>query len=234
MQQDIYEQAEIFDFGDPPFPRVGLGVQFWINPTTEVGDNEFFAFFASLRFIAGKLHDLARIFGFLSLGVERFTGERGRLSYLVWRENGVIPILVLEVVSQTYRGEYKQKKIDYAEMGVLYYVIYDANRNHGRRGEPFEVHRLVDGVYVLQQGEPVWMPEIGLSIGRETGTYEGWTREWLYWYDQDGRRFPSPDEVRQLEAQGRQLAQQQAEQERQRAEQLAARLRALGIDPDEG
>jgi stress response protein YsnF len=64
------------------------------------------------------------------------------------------------------------------------------------------------------------MPEIGLGIGRTQGTYEGCTREWLYWYDQEGRKYPSQEEVRQ-----------QAEQ---RAEQLAAQLRALGIEPDEG
>lgn len=168
--------------------------------------------------------------GFLSLGVERFKirakGRTGRLSYVLWEENGILPILFLEVVSQTYGGEYDQKKANYAELGILYYVIYNPDRYHSRRGEPFEVHRLVDGVYVRQLGEPVWMPEIGLGIGREQGNYEGWTREWLYWYDQDGRRFSSPDEVRQL-------AQQQAEQERQRAEKLATQLRALGIEPDE-
>jgi hypothetical protein len=71
------------------------------------------------------------------------------------------------------------------------------------------------------------MPEIGLGIGRTQGTYEGCTREWLYWYDQEGRKYPSQEEVRQQ-------AEQRAEQERQRAEQLAAQLRALGIEPDEG
>ncbi|MEH2211736.1 MAG: hypothetical protein V7K84_14090 [Nostoc sp.] len=34
------------------------------------------------------------------------------------------------------------------------------------RHQPFEVYRLVDGSYQLQIGEPFWMPEIGLGIGR--------------------------------------------------------------------
>ncbi|HEY9297517.1 MAG TPA: hypothetical protein VIQ31_14320 [Phormidium sp.] len=76
-------------------------------------------------------------------------------------------------------------------------------------------------------GKPVWMPEIGLGIGRERGTFWGWQREWLYWYDADGRRFLSPDELTQQAAQ----VQGQAEQ---RTEQLAAQLRALGIEPAEG
>ncbi len=71
---------------------------------------------------------------------------------------------------------------------------------------------------MLQPGARVWMPEIGLAIGREQGTYQGRTREWLYWYDQEGRKLPTPEEL--------------AQQERQRAEQLAQKLRELGIDPD--
>lgn len=157
--------------------------------------------------------------GFLSLGVQRLVGEQGRLSYVIWQENGVIPILVLEVVSKTYRGEYKQKKIDYAELGVMYYVVYNPGRYHSRRGDAFEVHRLVNGEYIRRSGEPVWMPEIGLGIGRKMGTYEGWTREWLFWYDENGRKYLSPNELIQ-----------QAEQ---RAERLAAKLRELGIEPDE-
>ena len=49
--------------------------------------------------------------GFLSLGVERFVGENGRSSYVLWEEEGIPPILALEVVSQTYNGEYEQKKL---------------------------------------------------------------------------------------------------------------------------
>lgn len=49
--------------------------------------------------------------GFLSLGVERFIGEDGRLSYVLWEEDNIVPIFTLEVVSKTYGGEYEQKKI---------------------------------------------------------------------------------------------------------------------------
>ena len=95
-----------------------------------------------------------------------------------WEEDGIVPILALEVVSQTYNGEYQQKKIDYAELGILYYVIYAPTRLRRKR-QRLEVYRLVDGQYILQPGEKIWMPEIGLSIGREQGTYQGRTREGL-------------------------------------------------------
>ncbi len=135
--------------------------------------------------------------GFLSLGVERRKSERGRLSYVIWEENGVVPQLVLEVVSKTYGQEYGDKQAKYAGIGVLYYVVYNPDYWRRDKHDPFEVYRLVNGGYVRQPGEPVWLPEIRLGIGRFRGTYEGWTREWLYWYDQEGNRFESAE--RQLE-----------------------------------
>lgn len=158
---------------------------------------------------------------FLSLGVERFYDEELRPSYVLWDEN-VVPTLVLEVVSPTYRKEYSQKLADYQELGILYYVIYSSRR---RRKPHLEVHKLVNGKYELQSGNPIWMPEIGLGIGCERGNYSGVTREWLYWYDAEGKRYLTPEEKVKDAA-------QRASQEAQRADRLAQRLRELGIDPD--
>ncbi|MEH1765384.1 Uma2 family endonuclease [Nostoc sp.] len=148
--------------------------------------------------------------GFLSLGVERFVGENGRSSYVLWEEEGISPILALEVVSQTYNGEYEQKKIDYAQLGILYYVIYAPTRLRRKR-QRLEVYRLVEGKYILQLGDKILMPEIGLGIGREQGTYQGRMREWLYWYDEYGDRYSTPEEQLQ---------------------NLLARLQQQGIDPN--
>lgn len=159
--------------------------------------------------------------GFLSLGVERIYDEELRPSYVLWDEN-VVPILVLEVVSQNYRKEYSTKKEEYAALGVLYYVVYSSRR---RRKPRLEVHRLVDGEYELQEENPVWLPEVGLGIGCQRGTYGGVTREWLYWYDEQGQRYPTPEErVR--------AAEQRIQAAEQRAQTLAEKLRELGIDPD--
>ncbi|AUS99849.1 hypothetical protein CLI64_05295 [Nostoc sp. CENA543] len=174
--------------------------------------------------------------GFLSLGVERFYDEELRPSYVLWDEQ-VLPVLVLEVVSQNYRKEYSDKLDNYASLGILYYVIYSSRR---RRKPHLEVHKLVNGKYELQTGNPVWLPEIGLGIGCERGNYCGVTREWMYWYDEEGKRYPTPEErinqaqqqVRLAEQRAQQEA-QRAQQEAQRAQQLAERLRALGIDPDD-
>jgi hypothetical protein len=126
---------------------------------------------------------------------------------------------------------------------MLYYIIYSSRR---RRKPKLEVHKLINGVYQLQSESPVWMPEVGLGIGYERGNYAGVTREWLYWYDEMGQRYPTPNERVQLEAQRAQLEAQRAQQEAQRAqseaqratiserrvEQLAQRLREMGVDPD--
>jgi Uma2 family endonuclease len=194
--------------------------------------------------------------GFLSLGVERFYDEELRPSYVLWDEN-TVPCLVLEVVSANYRQEYTTKLEQYAKLGVLYYVIYSSRR---RRKPRLEVHKLVLDSYELQSENPIWLPEIGLGIGCERGNYSGVTREWLYWYDKEGKRYLTPQEQIQQEIQRTQkeaqrahqaeqlasqvvLLAQQIEQRAQQAEQRAAQaeelvqlwteqLSVLEIDPD--
>lgn len=186
--------------------------------------------------------------GFLSIGIPRFIDEDLRFSYVLWEEQKV-PTFVLEVVSHRYRGEYKAKKALYAQMGVKYYAVYAPRR---RRKPKLEVYELMGEEYQSLTGEPIWLPEVGLGIGRDRGFYLGIEREWLYWYDETGHRIPTSEErakdaekqaqqaeqqAQQAEQQARQ-AEQQAQQERQRADQAEAQLRSLmerlrqrGIDP---
>jgi len=162
---------------------------------------------------------------FLSLGIERFVGERGRLSYVLWEEDNIPPVLALEVVSKTYGGEYERKKKLYAELGIEYYAVYLPDGIPRRKRQPFEVYQLVEGEYQQLAGNPVWLPKIGLGLGRARGTYLGRDREWLYWYDETGQRFSTPEE-RIVEESAR------AEQAVTRADRLAAKLREMGIDPE--
>jgi len=164
--------------------------------------------------------------GFLSLGVERHKSSRGRSSYVMWEEEYIAPILVLEAVSQTYGNEYDEKMEKYANLGVLYYAIY--NPDHWRRDkhEPFEVYRLVDRNYLLQSGEPFWLPEIGLGIGRNFGSFVGWEREWLYWFDRSGSRISTSEELAKQAKQSQQSAQKEIDR-------LTAKLIELGIEPDQ-
>nr|WP_306441534.1 Uma2 family endonuclease [Halomicronema hongdechloris] len=132
--------------------------------------------------------------GFLSLGVERHKGGLSRKSYVVWEENGMVPQFVLEVASLTPGGEYDTKMATYARLGVSYYVIYNPQYWQRDQHQPFEVYRWIDGTYELQVGEPYWMPDIGLGIGRHPYQDGDVQREVLYWYDEYGKRYLTPEE----------------------------------------
>ena len=191
--------------------------------------------------------------GFLAVGVKHDTGERGRLSYVLWEEAYILPILSLEVVSEIYNGEYEEKFRDYQSLGILYYAIY--NPFSGRRGrfknrQRLEVYKLVAGKYQLlpRENNRVWLPEIGLALGYEYGEHIAWVREWLYWYDELGNRYLTAteramnaeaiaQEERLISAQERLIAQEErrakqeaeaiAQEERrakQKAEEKAQRL----------
>ena len=140
----------------------------------------------------------------------------------------------------------------------MYYIIYAPLRVRKQKLTLYRLNR--ERKYEWQEDNPLWMPEIGLGIGTGVGDFQGITREWLYWYDQQGKRYPTPEESQQQEQEARQQAEAQklqeqqarqqaeaqrlqeqkarllAEQERDQiklqAEKLATRLRELGIDPD--
>jgi Uma2 family endonuclease len=102
---------------------------------------------------------------------------------VMWEENDIPPILTLEVVSWTAGGEYEEKMAIYAKLGVLYYVIYNPEYWKRDGHQPFEVYKLVNGVYQLQIGEPYWFPEIGLGIGRCQEVSGAVEQEVLSWFD---------------------------------------------------
>jgi Uma2 family endonuclease len=180
---------------------------------------------------------------FLSIGVDSVKSENLRPSYVLWEEKGILPQLVLEVVSPKYRGEYSTKKDFYERLGILYYAIYNPKR---KRKPTLEVYKLIQGKYLPVVGNPIWLPEIGLGIGKERATFQLREREWMFWYDEAGERYLTPQEMNKLSQQRAQQAEQQAKQaerqakqaERQakqaeqKAQRLADRLRELGIDPD--
>ena len=174
---------------------------------------------------------------FLALGVDRLRNVNGRLSYLLWEERNIMPILALEVVSQNYNGEYEQKLEDYQSLGILYYVVYNPRGGQGRRFRQrsvLEVYKQVQGCYTLQVGNPVWMPELHLGIGYENRLNGGWQRDWLYWYDEAGNRYLTHEEMYQQEQAQRLAAEVLAAQEQtqrrlaeERLAELEARLKAL-------
>jgi Uma2 family endonuclease len=177
--------------------------------------------------------------GFLALGVPRYKSKGGRLSYLLWQEENVIPILALEVISEEYNGEYEKKLEIYQDIGILYYAIYNPLTSQKRKYKnrlSLEIYKLVNDVYRLipanDQGI-VWMPEIDLGMGCEVRSFATWEREWLYLYDEACHRYLTANEIAIQERQGKQQAEAIALSERQEKERLAAYLRSLGINPDQ-
>ncbi len=151
---------------------------------------------------------------------------------MLWDEQ-VIPLFALEIVSKTPGKEQTKKFEIYRSIGILYYLIYAPLR---KRKTKFQLYKLIEGEYVLQSEgqQPYWMPEIGLAItydtaelnGAERHTYHRSQREWLYWYDQNNLRYPTPTERAQAESQRAQAESQRVQAESQRAEAESQRAEA--------
>jgi Uma2 family endonuclease len=158
-------------------------------------------------------------------------GDRG--SYLQWLEGGVTPQVVFEVLSpKNTAAEMAAKQAWYDHYGVQEYYEIDP-------GDPDDLRKPV--------GLRGWMRGRGHGARLEPiGEMRGWVSPLLgvrfeiegsdvVLYHPNGRRFLSHAEAAAERDQAQELAaqaQERAEHERERAERLAARLRALGIDPD--
>jgi Putative restriction endonuclease len=144
-----------------------------------------------------------------------------RRSFVTWEEE-IKPVVALEYVSGNGREErdrtpetgkfwiYEQK------VRPEYYGIYEGVP------ERLDVHRLVSGSYVQltanASGRYLIEP-LGVELGIWRGNYQGVTLPWLRWFESGGHLLPTEWE--------------RAESERARNDRLAAKLRELGIDPDQ-
>jgi hypothetical protein len=158
------------------------------------------------------------------------------------------------------KGKTATKKDLYAQIGVHYYVVFDPLQQIQGRDEmngallrvwtisPVGYTELTAVEGIVAVGQSVWLEGVGLGLTLWEGAFEEEvTRLWLRWCDQEGRVIPTGAEAKELERQRAEAERQRAETERQRAEQaesqldverqrvqqLAERLRALGLDPDQ-
>lgn len=143
-------------------------------------------------------------------------GHRG--SYKQWEEENIPPQVVFEIWSPSNRFSRMEEKMHFYERyGVEEYYIYypDAGEWEGwrREGERFIPIEQIEG----------WVsPRLGIHFGRGLETELGLQLP-------NGRRMLSFLEIAQIA----ERAQREAEAERERAERLAAKLRELGIDPEQ-
>jgi Uma2 family endonuclease len=179
---------------------------------------------------------------FLVLGVPPLLDGGLRRSYVLWQEP-IAPLILLEFVSGDGSEERDRTpltgKFWVYEQAVHapYYGIYEVDP--GR----IEMYRLDEGLYrpmAPNDRGRFPLPRLGVELGLWTGEYLGATVPWMRWWDEHGVLLPmgierAEDEHRRAEAAEAALHQerQAAEQQRRRAERLAARLRELGLDPEE-
>jgi Uma2 family endonuclease len=155
-------------------------------------------------------------------------GDRG--SYTQFIEGGIGPQVVFEVLSPNNTGpEMARKRAIYERYGVEEYYEYDPDRGQLRG---WQRH---GGQLVPIPEMRGWLsPRLSVRFDLEEGA--------LVLLHPDGRRFVSYAELAVERAQAHEEAEherqraehekERAERERQRAERLAARWRALGIDPE--
>jgi len=166
---------------------------------------------------------------------------------------GELVAVVMEFLSNEEGGELSVRstppygKLHFYEqiLQVPTYATFDPYESS------LEVRCLQNGRYVTQDVNAegrVWIPELSLFLGMWAGERLKQTANWLRWWDESGNLLlwsaEQIDLERQRAEQERQRANQEnqraeqehqrAEQEHQRAEKLAAKLRELGIDPEQG
>ncbi|MEB3294022.1 MAG: Uma2 family endonuclease [Synechococcales bacterium] len=176
---------------------------------------------------------------FVVLEVE---GNRDRLGWVVWEEEGRYPDVIVELMSPS------TTKVDLGAKKQLYdrvfktqdYFVYNPFDATSLRGW----HRTGTYQDLLPDHRGwLWCETLGLWLGTWSGKIDRETMDWLRFYDRDGNLVLLPEEVAQqqaqaeaqraeAEAQRAQVALEQADRQRLRAERLAARLRELGEDPD--
>ncbi|MEJ7710050.1 MAG: Uma2 family endonuclease [Pyrinomonadaceae bacterium] len=167
---------------------------------------------------------------FLSLDVEVADDwyEKSHRSYFFW-EFGKAPEVVIEIVSNRKGHELGSKLHDYARIGVAYYVVHDLTTQLS--DEVVRVYELYVGKY--QRRADTILPGVALGLRLWEGAYEGKQALWLRWCDESGALIPTGAERARHETERARHEAERAQREMERAERLAAKLRELGIDPDQ-
>jgi len=169
--------------------------------------------------------------------------EKKHRSYFTW-EFGKVPEVVIEVVSNKEGEELGSKKQKYAQIGIPIYVVWDPMEMIGR--ERLQIFVLQLRHY--QRAKTSLFSEVGLGLKVWHGEFENMEEDWLRWCDRDGNVILTGREAAALEKrradeeaqraeqadQRAQQADQRAEQADQRAKRLAAQLRKLGVEPENG
>jgi hypothetical protein len=154
-----------------------------------------------------------------------------------WKEGGIAPQVVMEVLSPGNRIDEMIRKFRFYEQhAVQEYYIYDPDRRE------FYGWIRSDGRLIDVTTSPDWTsPRLGvrfevgpkgLEVFGSDGTPFKSYLELAGDRDSERQRADAEQQRADAEQQRADAEQQRADAERQRADQLAARLRELGVDVD--
>jgi Uma2 family endonuclease len=157
---------------------------------------------------------------FVVLGTER----KARKSWVVWEEDGKYPNVIVELLSsstaKTDRG--LKKEIYQDTFRTPDYFWFDPETLE------FCGFHLVDGGYQdIQPNERGWL------WSRQLQLFLGIHNNQLRFFTAEGDLIPTPDEAADAAESEVETERQRAEAARQQNEKLAAKLRELGINPNE-
>ncbi|MBE9195954.1 Uma2 family endonuclease [Synechocystis sp. PCC 7339] len=173
-------------------------------------------------FVAGDLlwypvegHPEIRVAPDAMVALGRPKGKRG--SYRQWEEDNTAPQVVFEILSPGNRAKEMIRKLQFYERyGVNEYYVYDPDDN-----ELTGLQRGENGLEMIETIEDWTSPLLGIRFLLTPDTLE------IYY--PDGRKFLTTVEFNQEMAKEK----QRANEEQQRADRLAAKLKELGVDPEE-
>jgi Uma2 family endonuclease len=172
-----------------------------------------------------------------------------RRSYVMWKEI-VAPLIAIEFVSGDgseerdatspfSNPEAKAGKFWVYEQAIRipFYAIYEVQK------ASVEVYELVAQRYELLRPNDrghYSIPPLGVELGIWQGQVDNQTLPWLRLWDSNGSLLLTGEERAEVEKQRAEVEKQRAEIEKQRAdsletlsERLAAKLREMGVDPQD-
>lgn len=165
---------------------------------------------------------------FAVVGVD---GNPDRKGWVVWEEEGRFPDVIVEFLSpSTMKDDTGAKKTLYEQVfKTRDYFVFDPYDPDSLQGWHLHLDR---GYQPLEPNDRgwLWCDTLQYWAGTWSGVVEDVETTWLRFYNPDGSLVLLPEESAQ---QRLAAAQQRLEVAQEQAERLAARLRELGVDPEQ-
>jgi Uma2 family endonuclease len=163
------------------------------------------------------------------------TVRRERKAWVVWEENGLLPNVVIELLSESTahidRGE--KKRIYARSLRVAEYFLFDP---FSKELEGFTLDPL-SREYVAKEPDArgfLRSEQLGLYLGAVTSEPWGRSDQWLRWIDGQGKLLPHSTEALRAETEALRAETEalrketaRADRETQRADELARELERL-------